>query len=300
MQLTGLHLLLTYQCTFECDHCFVWGSPRQTGVMTLENIHHILFQARELGTIKEIYFEGGEPFLFYAALLQAVQHAVGMGFHVGVVSNAYWATSLEDAAACLRPFVGLLQDLSVSSDLYHYDEMVSQQAQYASKAAEILGIPLGTISVAQPETPEATPASGQIPAGEAASVMYRGRAAAKLAGKANPQPWEIFTECPYENLRDPGRVHIDPMGYLHLCQGISIGNLYHRPLVDIIRRYDPNAHPITAALLAGGPVELVRRYNLPHRASYADACHLCYESRIALRCRFKEILAPDQMYGIAQ
>ncbi len=297
MELTGLHLLLTYQCTFECDHCFVWGSPWQSGVMTLENIHHILFQGRELGTIEEVYFEGGEPFLYYAALLQAAQHAVGMGFRVGVVSNAYWATSLEDATACLRPFVGLLHDLSVSSDLYHYNEMISQQAQYASKAAEILGIPIGTISVAQPKTPEATPASGQIPTGEAASVMYRGRAAVKLAGQADLQPWETFTECPYENLRDPGRVHIDPLGYLHLCQGISIGNVYRQPLVQIIDRFRPDTHPIVAPLLAGGPVELVRRYNLSHRDRYADACHLCYESRIALRHRFQEILAPEQMYG---
>ena len=33
--LSGLHLLLTYQCTFECDHCFGWGGPFQTGTMTL-------------------------------------------------------------------------------------------------------------------------------------------------------------------------------------------------------------------------------------------------------------------------
>ena len=38
MKLTGLHLLLTYQCTFECDHCFVFGSPAQTGVMTIAQI----------------------------------------------------------------------------------------------------------------------------------------------------------------------------------------------------------------------------------------------------------------------
>ena len=31
MKLTGLHLLLTYQCVLECDHCFVWGSPWQKG-----------------------------------------------------------------------------------------------------------------------------------------------------------------------------------------------------------------------------------------------------------------------------
>jgi hypothetical protein len=90
---------------------------------------------------------------------------------------------------------------------------------------------------------------------------------------------------------------VDPLGYLHICQGIAIGNLFHEPLKEIVARYKPEAHPISGALLAGGPAELVRRYDLPHGNEYADACHLCYESRIALRSRFPEILAPNQMYG---
>ncbi len=62
MKLTGLHLLLTYQCTFECDHCFVFGSPSQTGVMTILQIQEILRQAREAGTITSIYFEAVSRF----------------------------------------------------------------------------------------------------------------------------------------------------------------------------------------------------------------------------------------------
>ena len=120
MKLNGLHLLLTYQCTFECDHCFVWGSPRQTGVMTLAAIQEILHQGRELGTVTSIYFEGGEPFLYYPILARGVMLASEMGFKVGIVSNAYWATSLEDALVWLEPFAGRLSNLTGSSDLFHY------------------------------------------------------------------------------------------------------------------------------------------------------------------------------------
>ena len=49
MKLEGLHILLTYQCTYECDHCFVWGSPRQTGTLTLEQIENIRQCADVLG-----------------------------------------------------------------------------------------------------------------------------------------------------------------------------------------------------------------------------------------------------------
>ena len=297
MKISGLHILMTYQCTFECDHCFVWGSPKQSGVMTLQDIREILAQGQALGTVESIYFEGGEPFLYYPVLVQAVREAAQMGFSVGVVSNAYWATSLEDAIEWLKPLAGLVEDLSVSSDLFHYDEAVSQQSRNAEAAAQLLGIPLGTISIAQPDSLEHTAAIGQIPTGDEATLMYRGRAAVNLAPKARPQPWESLVSCPYENLGDPGRLHVDPLGYLHVCQGITIGNLFEEPLDQIIARYDPISHPICGALLAGGPAELVRRYDLPHRAAYADACHLCYESRIALRSRFPDILAPSQMYG---
>lgn len=297
MKLTGLHLLLTYQCTFECDHCFAWGSPSQKGVMTLDIIRGILEQAKEAGSITSIYFEGGEPFLYYATLLQGVRMAKRMGFSVGIVSNAFWATSLQDARLALRPFKKWLDNISVSSDLFHYNELFSQQARDASSAAQELGIAVGTISVARPEEADVKKVSGQLPE-ELSGMMFRGRAVEKLISYAERHPWEQFSECPHENLRDPGRVHLDPFGNLHLCQGLVIGNLFERSLSEICESFDPEAHPIVRPLLSGGPAELVRRYRLPHEATYADACHLCYESRQALRSHFPALLGPDGMYGV--
>jgi MoaA/NifB/PqqE/SkfB family radical SAM enzyme len=299
MKLTGLHLLTTYQCNYECDHCFVWSSPKQSGTMTLKQIRKILHQALETGTVEWIYYEGGEPFLYYAVLVQAVQEAAEMGFKVGLVTNSYWATAEEDAEIWLKPFAGLVQDLSVSSDLYHYDVKLSQQANFATTAAENMGIPVGVISIAQPEDVNTAAAVGKLPLGESA-VLYHGRAAEKLAPRAAKYPWKQFTECPYENLREPGRIHVDPFGYLHICQGITIGNLFQVPLRDICENYDPDSHPITSPLLEGGPVAMVNRSNLPHRETYADACELCYEARIQLRQLFPEELAPDQVYGIIE
>jgi hypothetical protein len=299
MKLSGLHLLLTYQCTLECDHCFAWGSPWQSGTLTLPNIREILQQAVDLGTVEWIYFEGGEPFLYYAVLLKAVQEAAGLGFRVGVLSNSYWANEVQDALEWLRPFAGLIQEVSISSDVYHWNEKLSRQAQNARAAAEQLGIPVGLLSVAQPGDTNAALAVGQLPLGESA-VMYRGRAAEKLVAQATRRPWTQFTECPHEDLREPGRVHLDPFGHLHICQGISLGNLFRTPLSEICKTYDADRHPITGLLLEGGPAALVSRYELPHAQSYADACHLCYEARRELRPRFPEILGPDQMYGVPE
>ncbi len=87
MQLTGLHLLLTYQCTLKCDHCFTWGSPWQHGTMTLADIRGFLRQAKEVGGIERIAFEGGEPFLFYATLLEGTRAAAALGFEVSIVTE---------------------------------------------------------------------------------------------------------------------------------------------------------------------------------------------------------------------
>ncbi len=294
MKLEGLHILLTYQCTYECDHCFVWGSPRQTGVLTCEQIDHILQQAKEAG-ISSIYFEGGEPFLYYAVLVKGVRRAADMGFSVGIVSNAYWATSIADAEEWLRPFAGRLDDLTVSSDLFHCEEVLGEKPQNAIAAAKLLGIPTGMITVAQLET-EGKESHGQLE--DSSGVMYRGRAAERLASRGTPHPWDIFDSCSHEDLREPGRVHLDPLGNLHICQGLVIGNLFEKPLKQICRDYDADAHPVCGVLLAGGPAALVSEYNIPHTSHYADACQLCYEARLSLRARLPEILQPDQMYGV--
>ena len=38
MPLTGVHFLLSYQCTHECDHCFVWAGPRAGGPAELVRV----------------------------------------------------------------------------------------------------------------------------------------------------------------------------------------------------------------------------------------------------------------------
>lgn len=296
MKLSGLHILLTYQCTCECDHCFVWGSPWQTGTLTFEQIEQVLGQAKEAG-VTSVYFEGGEPFLYYAILVKAVRKATEMGFSVGIVTNAYWASSVADAEEWLRPFAGRLEDLTVSSDLFHCSESIGERPQNALVAAKWLNLPTGMISIAQPNA-EAPETHGQIQ--DEGAVMYRGRATANLASRATCHPWETFDSCPHEDLREPGRIHLDPLGNLHICQGVVIGNLFEKPLKQICDEYDPDAHPICGPLLAGGPAALVSEYNLPHASDYADACHLCYEARIALRADFPSLLAPDQMYGVVE
>ncbi|MCK4266476.1 MAG: hypothetical protein KAX31_04285, partial [Thermoplasmata archaeon] len=105
-------------------------------------------------------------------------------------------------------------------------------------------------------------------------------------------------ECPYEDLKEPRRVHIDPYGYVHVCQGLIMGNMWDTPLSKLVQNYDAHSHPICGPLVRGGPALLAREYNVEHDDKYADACHFCYSVRLSLLDRFPGYLAPRQVYGL--
>ena len=297
MTLTGLHFLFTYKCVYQCDHCFVWGGPDQPGVMSLAQVRDIYDQAEELGTIDEICFEGGEPMLYQPVVVEAARAARDRGFSVGMVTNCYWATTAEDAEAWLRPLVGVVGTLEVSTDLFHADEVMHEQARNAVAAAERLGIPVNTIVCEAPEGAAGDQTQDRGDPVESGNILFKGRASEALTDGVARRPWRQFTACPSEELEHPRRVHLDPLGNLHICQGIPMGNLFQRPLKEIVAEFDPAAHPIIGPLLDGGPAALVQRYDVPHDEGYVDACHLCFAARKHLRDRFPEELTPDQMYG---
>jgi hypothetical protein len=301
MNLTGLHFLLTYTCNYECDHCFAWGSPFASGTFTLNEIREVYDEAEKIGTVETIYFEGGEPFLYYPIMLKGMELAKQRGFKVGIVTNGYFGTALEDATEWLTPIKKIgVDDLSVSNDELHYDDPKNSFATVAAKAARKLGLPVGFLEIEKPKSlePEAKVGRGSPLVG--GDVRFRGRAVEKLIEGLPRKPWDLFDECPDEDFQKLGRVHLDPLGYVHICQGVTLGNFKKTPLSKVMEDYDPRSEPIIGPLMTGGPAELVRRYNIEHEQSYVDACHLCYDARLKLRQRFPDKLAPDQMYGIVE
>jgi len=293
---TGLHLLLTYECSFECDHCFVWSGPNaRRGTMSVADLRTIVREGEKLGTVTNVYFEGGESFLYYPVVLAGLRIVRRAGLDAGIVTNGYWATSHEDALEWLRPIKEIgVRDLSVSHDAFHYGKDEEDRAAIAVRAAKRLGLPVTEISLRDPR-PGTQARRGKVVTG--GDIMFRGRAATKLVTGMPRKPWSSFDRCLDEDLRDPKRVHLDPFGHVHVCNGISIGNFRERPLSRILREHKPDANPICAPILRGGPAELVRAYRVPHGRAYVDECHLCDDARGKLRGRFPAILAPDQAYG---
>jgi len=296
--LTGIHFLISYMCNFECDHCFLYSGPSAQGTFTIRQIQTALEEAGRIGTVEWIYFEGGEPCLFYPLMIEGVRRARQMGFQVGVVTNAYFATSEEDARLWLQPLADLgIADLSISDDAFHYGDVEDNPSKRAVACARELGMPVDSICIEKP-TVLKEPEQGRGDQVVEGGVMFRGRAVEKLIEGLPRRPWREFTECPYEDLREPGRVHLDCYGNVHLCQGISMGNMWEAPLAELVQNYTAGKHPICGPLVKGGPARLAEVYQVDREESYVDACHFCYDLRLSLLDRFPRHLAPRQVYGL--
>jgi len=297
--LTGLHFLLTYMCNSECDHCFLFSGPRAKGTFTLSQVRELLDEATEIGSIEWIYFEGGEPFLFYPVMLEGIRMARDRGFRVGVVTNSYFATDADDIELWLRPLCGPgIDDFRVSNDPYHYGDEQDTPAMRVREAALKLGLPVAEIHIDEPSVTTGEDEENRGKPVIGGTTMFRGRTVDKLTAGLPQRPWKEFTSCPHEDLESPQRVHLDPYGHVHLCQGLSMGNAWDTPLSRMVTGYNAATHPVCSLLVKGGPALLAEKFGVNHEDTYVDACHFCYSVRRELLDRLPQYLAPAQVYGI--
>lgn len=298
--LQGVHFLLTYMCNFECDHCFVYSGPSAPGTFTLNQMKDVIDEMTNIDTAEWVYFEGGEPFLFYPIMIEGVKIARDRGFRVGIVTNSYFATTKEDAEIWLKPLVELgTSILSVSDDPFHHGDEKESPAKRLIAAAKRVGMPVSSICIEKPVagvSADSTQEKGEPVIG--GDTMLRGRAVEKLLEGLPKKSWKTFTECPHEELVVPKRIHVDPYGNTHICQGLSMGSMQEVPLSELDKKYDANMHPICGPLIKGGPAQLAKTYDVKHEDAYVDACHFCYLVRKSLIDKFPQFLAPRQVYGL--
>ena len=296
--INGIHFLLTLKCTNECDHCFLYCKPDADGTFTLSQVKNVLAEAKKTGSVCNIFFEGGEPFLYYQLLLESIKAAKELSFDTSIVTNCYWAVTPDDAEVNLNPLKNAgLDSISFSEDTFHSGDTEDEKPGNAKVAAEKLGINADIICI---EEPSVKTDSGRIK-GEpvvGGSTCFKGRAADKLTEGLPSTPWETFTSCEDEELIDPGRYHVDAFGNVHVCQGLSIGNMWDMPFADLIATYDPHSHPIIKHLVEGGPAQLAKTYDMIPEGGFIDRCHFCFNVRRMLIDRFPQFLAPKLVYGL--
>jgi len=277
--LTAIHFLISYGCSAACDHCFLWGSPGRAG-MSARQVEGWLEEIPGLGTVTGACAEGGEAFTRYPVVSHFVRRAGALGLSPSALTNAYWVRSRGVGERRMGELAAAgLTRLGVSTDQWHRRHVPERRVELLLEICARMGV-----EASRMET-------------KLEGVMFRGRAAARLAGAMPAHPPEELTTCPHEKLAAPSRVHLDCYGRLHLCQGLNVGR---GSLREAIAGYHPECHPIVRPLLEGGPYALARlaaQRGFVPAAGYADGCHLCYRAREFLRPIFPDLLGPDEMYG---
>ncbi len=300
MPLEAVHMVLTYRCTYECDHCFLHCGPHQPGAMTWAELEGLLEQAAAIDGVTTIYFEGGEPMMYYPMVHMGVQRAGELGLATGLVTCGYFATTVPDGVMWLRSLKEAgLGSLEVSMDQLHGGVEPNAHARNLAEAGHLLGLDVSVISVCDPRETECVDTPGKRAGEDPTPAMLRGRAAHELVDGLEVRHVGAFTECPFEELKAPTRVHVDPYGNVHICQGILAGNVWDSSLAQVVHGYDPHEHPVLGPLIEMGPAGLANVTGIGTGSHFASECHACYEIRRALRedPEYRGVLGPNQVYG---
>ncbi len=153
--LSNVGLMLTYKCTIACPHCIVKAGPDRKEEMALQSAYKWLDQIRAFrdGFVCGVSLTGGEPFYNMSHLISIADYAHNLGFIVSVVSNAYWATSREEALRILK-LCSSIQMISISADVPHQKyisfENVKNAIWAAKKSGKLYNIAVATESMESP------------------------------------------------------------------------------------------------------------------------------------------------------
>jgi hypothetical protein len=294
-----VHILLTYNCSLRCKHCYVFSDQRAPGKISFSQVSRYLNDGRKMQGIEWIYFGGGEPFTQYPLLLKAIQRARKLNYRVGVETNGYFARTIEAGIRMLKPLKNMgVEDLRISNDRLHYKNPRTSPANNALSAAHELGIPTTEVRTSTPGVEESTPISSCKPDKiDEPSFIFAGRAAELLAEQYAGVEAVSLTSCPHPDLGNPERVFVDAYGFVQICPGIAIGNACQVPLNEILGNYEIQKHEILSVLALEGPAGLVKLSGLPADSKFADACHGCFSSRKLLIDQYPAWLGPRQVYG---
>ncbi len=128
------------RCNIRCAHCVAAGENPVSTKMELAQAKQVI---RELAAadVRGISFTAGEPFIYFDDILELVDLCSERGIYTRVVTNSFWAGSLEDALAHTKQLQksGLCQ-LRLSYSRWHQQHVPAQNILNAARAAIMAGI----------------------------------------------------------------------------------------------------------------------------------------------------------------
>lgn len=316
-----LKIHMTYQCTAECEHCRFRCNQSPTAVVNYDLALECIATLKQLNNLELVVLMGGEPGLFPDLTNDLTSAASKLGLSTRIETNAFWATSEQDAHQFLEPLYSKGASLAFSLDSFHEPFVSLDYVERAIRVSDKLGGKY-SLEMAYLEHPDSNNQRdirtnellkdmetrlGRAPCCHVyqGSILFNGRAADKLAehaAKGRGVPKEACNQVPWWSngaLETLELLILDPEGYLSKGCGISIGTVAATPIAAILNIFDARSHPVFSTLIESGPLGLAREaaeLGYLIKKDYADKCHLCQEAREVLRNKYPEYIAPLQHY----
>lgn len=318
-------LILSYRCSSRCKHCLYNCSPfwENTWISkeALKEILQILSQYLERSLFLSfnygLHLTGGEPFLNYPLLFEAVSFSKSLGIRPLLIeTNAHWCTDKNRAYNKLSELKkagldGIL--ISVNPFLAEYVPFKNTEILIEA-ASQFFGDRVIIYQKIFYQVFKTLNLKDKISLEEFLKISHRsfyfsellpmGRACYKLAFLFKRYPPQVFFEenCLGEFL-NPYHVHVDNFGnyILGFCAGLSPVKIYDLP--KILRDgLNLAKKPILKALATNlkSLYELAKKdfgYE-PLEEGYISKCHLCLDIRKFLveKGAFFEELSPTEYY----
>jgi organic radical activating enzyme len=293
--LRNVGLIVTYKCQVACPHCIIEAGPHRKEEMRLEDALEWIQQvaAYRDGYVQVLSLTGGEPFYNLELLKDVSCFAQSCGLLVSAVTNAYWAPTRQEADRLLAE-LDAIKMLSISTDVYHQENIPFEWVKNAIEATQARGLPY-TVAVCTENDQDAayleildrlyeiTPRATVLPA-----VTFPAGRALKRAGEAR---YQMTPEPPPSACPAGSSPIVFPDGRVIACIGsvidlstphpLVLGNLRESPLYEILDRAETNA--ILHAVRVWGPQYLIARVQeaglgnrLPTAYIRGSICNACY------------------------
>ena len=140
--LRNIGFIMTYKCQVACPHCIIEAGPHRKEEMLLSDAFNWIQQIANYreGYIKVLSLTGGEPFYNIDHLKKIATFGENSGLLVSVVTNAFWASTQEEAVRILRELPAIKM-FAISTDVYHQASIPFERVKNAILAAKECDVP---------------------------------------------------------------------------------------------------------------------------------------------------------------
>ena len=284
-----LSILVWNTCTAFCDHCGPESSPKDKSSVPHERVLSLIKEAGEIYNPNWcLTLSGGEIFVHYDRLLEYTAAAQNNSGYTTLITNCFWATSVEKAEELLNPLIeNDLRVLGVSADHFHTPYISVERVKNAIRAARNLNLTVRLRSVAS-RSGRLSDILKQI---EDINPWFMPVMEMPLVpdGRGNNIPEsELFLQdsiptgkCPAASLT------INPSGKAMACcngggaySNLQVGNVEENKLEEL--EYLFATSPIINYLHNAGPYQCIKYLPQDEQEKvkakkYVNECHLCIE-----------------------